>query len=208
MLSNEFRIVHAFLLTPFKQLYGREIERLAGISHSRAVEYLKSLSKRNILKSERRGNQVLYSLNQDNEVALKALSIAEMERKIEFFSDKLIEKSITYRLVSEILEELRDILSFTLLFGSFARGHAKESSDLDILFVVSDKAKGRRSIERIVEKLEKSTGRSISPHIVSNNDLEQKWLEEPIYKSIWEERILLYGEERFWSFVFMKGGHQ
>ena len=184
MLAKEFRVIKAFLLKPFDQMYGREIERLAGINHSRAVAYLKDLVGQNVLNSKRRGNQVLYSLNPNNEITLKALSIAELGKKGDFFKDKSIEKSILYRLVSDSLDINADAIRFILLFGSFARGHARKSSDLDVLFVVSKNRNTKKDLEDVGRKLEESTGRKISIHVVGTKEIEKLWMSEPSYKGI------------------------
>jgi predicted nucleotidyltransferase len=208
MLSKEFKVIKAFLLRPFDQMYGREIERIAGITHSRAVAYLKNLAAQKILISKRRGNQLLYSLNPNNEIMLKALAIAELERKGHFFKDKPIEKSILYRLISDVLEKCPDAILFSLLFGSYARGHARESSDLDVLFVVSKNKYIKRDLEEVGQQLEESTDRKISVHVVGIKEIGKLWLSEPAYKGIWNDRIVLYGEESFWRFVYRMGGHQ
>lgn len=207
MLAKEFRMIRAFLLKPFDQLYGREVERLAGITHSRAVAYLKDLVGRKVLISKIKGNQVLYSLNPNNEITLKALSIAELERKVDFFKDKSIEKSILYRLISDALEKCPDAIRFILLFGSSARGHARESSDLDVLFIVSKNRNTKKDLESVGGKLEESTGRRISIHVVGTKEIEKLWMDEPAYKGIWNDRIVLFGEEQFWRFVFRMGEH-
>lgn len=207
MLSKEFKIIKAFLFRPFEKLYGREIERQTGITHSRAVAYLKSLVEQKILVSQRRGNQVLYSINPNNELTLKALSIAELERKRNFFEDKLVEKSILYRLMANALDQCAYAIQFSLLFGSSAREHARESSDLDVLFVISGNKNTKKSLEEMGVKLEASTGRKISIHVVSMKEIEKLWLSEPAYKGIWNDRIVLYGEEQFWNFVFKMGDH-
>lgn len=208
MLAKEFKVIKAFLLRPFEPMYGREIERIAGITHSRAVAYLKDLIEQKVLISKRRGNQVLYSLNSNNEITLKALSIAELERKEGFFENKMVEKSMLYRLGSNVLAKCPDAIRFTLLFGSFARGHARESSDLDVLFVVSKNKYTKRDLEEVGKQLEASTGRKISIHVVGIKEIERLWLSEPAYKGIWKDRIVLFGEEQFWRFVFRIGEHQ
>ena len=208
MLKSEFKIINAFLFRPFDQLYGREIERLTSITHSRAVAYLASLVEAKILISERRGNQVIYSVNPHNELTMKALSIAELERKTDFFNNKLVEKSILYRLVSESLNQCPNLLYFVLLFGSFARGQSRESSDLDILFVTAKNGNTKKKIEEIGKKLEASTGRKISVHVVGLKEIEKRWSNEPIYKGIWDDRIILYGEDQFWNFILNRGGYK
>lgn len=78
------------------------------------------------------------------------------------------------------------------LFGSRARGHAKDDSDWDILILI-DKPKKDRSIEQKYRdqlfELELELGESISTLIYSKNDWESKHLYSSLYLNIKEEGI-------------------
>ncbi len=37
------------------------------------------------------------------------------------------------------------------------------------------------------------------------NTLEKKWKKEPVYSSMWLDRIVLYGEENLWKMVLERG---
>ncbi len=173
-------------------------------THERSIAYLKSLVNAKVFLREKKGNQVFYRLNRHNELVQKALAFAELENKREFIK-KNDQGSIVYSLVSEVADNLRTSVYFVLLFGSVARSQQRESSDIDLLFVLVGDGKTRNEIEKIVKKHEMLTGKRISFHPINLNELEKEWRKKAIYKSIWDERIVFFGEENFWNFVLKMG---
>lgn len=204
MLDPEFKLLTAFMHGPSKELYGRQIERMAGTTHERSVTYLKSLVNAKILSREKKGNQVFYRLNRQNEIVQKALAFAELERKINFIKGNK-EGFIVQDLVLKIAKEYRSSIYFILLFGSVARGHQREESDIDLLFVLLENGKTREKIGELVKTQEMLTGKKVSFHPVTIRELEKLWSKEPVYKNIWDERVVFFGEENFWNFVLKEG---
>lgn len=203
MLSSEFKVLTAFLKTPSKELYGREIERLANTTHERTLNYLNGLTNKKILSKEKRGKQVFYRLNKNNILTLKALSIAELEKRIEFTKTSHEASAIT-----DFLRKSSDLgldVKFILLFGSVARKQSTKQSDIDLLFVLNKNGKAEQNLTKLARERETITGKSFSLHITNIKELEKRWLKEPIYRNIWDERIVLFGEEDFWRFVLTKG---
>jgi predicted nucleotidyltransferase len=205
MLSPEFKLLNAFLHNPSKALYAREIERLTRTNHERAGVYLdKLVEKQKVVVREKRGRQVFYQLNKNSELARKALAFAELERKMQFVKTNglgFIVKDVVY----EVLKECQPSIYFVALFGSVARGHQREESDIDLLFVLLENGKTRKKIEGILKKREIITGKKISFHPITLSELEKGWSREPVYKNIWDERIVFFGEENFWTFVLKEG---
>ena len=108
-------------------------------------------------------------------------------------------------LVSQIIREFRPAVYFVLLFGSVARGHATEGSDIDVLFVLLQNGKIKLNIEEIIKKKNIITGKEFSFHPVTLQELKVRWFKEPIYKNIWDERVVFFGEENFWNFILKEG---
>ncbi|MBI5227164.1 nucleotidyltransferase domain-containing protein [Candidatus Micrarchaeota archaeon] len=204
MLNSEFRLLNAFLQNPSKELYGREIERLTETNHERAIVYLGKLTESKVLFREKKGKQMFYRLNKQSDVVQKALSVAEMERRMAFIK-KNKDGFILYDLVSQVIKEFRPAIYFVILFGSVARGHATEGSDIDVLFVLLQNGKTESGIKEIIKKKTIITGKEFSFHPVTLPELKGRWSKEPIYKNIWDERIVFFGEENFWNFVLKEG---
>jgi len=204
MLRPEFRLLKAFLHNPSRELYGRQIERMTNTSHERVVAYLGKLASNGVLTREKKGKQVFYLPNRQNELAQKALSFAELERKMEFM--KRNEPGFFVQdLVSQITGECGPSIYFILIFGSVARGQAKAGSDIDLFFVLLGNGNTKARIKKIIKKRETITGKKISFHSVSLRELEKAWMKEPVYRNIWDERMVFFGEENFWRFILKNG---
>ena len=204
MLAQKYKLLSAFLFEPSKEKYGREIERAAGFSHERAVSYLKDLVKEKVLLCERKGRQVFYRLNRKSEAVTRIMSALEYERTREFLRSNKDAAVLLYDLKNDILSSKKGEIQFLVIFGSMARGESRAMSDIDLLAVtVSGKEPG--GVRERIKRRSKIHGIDFSVHFVSLDELEKSWHKEPIYKNIWRERIVLYGESRFWEFVIEVG---
>jgi len=75
--------------------------------------------------------------------------------------------------VRRALEKYGDKIDSIILFGSVARGEAKEDSDIDILVVVvGDRFKMRRELSGIVLDVLLETGKYISVKTLSIEDIK------------------------------------
>lgn len=204
MLESQFKPLTVFLYEPSKEFYGRQIERMAGTTHERTTVYLKSLVSTKMLLREKKGNQVFYRLNKRNELVQKILAFAELEKRREFIK-KNNYGYIAHAVVSEATVEFRTAIYFVLLFGSVARNQQRESSDIDLFFVLVENGKTKDGIEKIIKKHEMLTGKKISYHSITLNELEKEWRKKTIYKNIWDERVVFFGEDNFWNFIMKMG---
>lgn len=204
MLAQKYRILAPFLDEPSREKYGREIERDVDLSHERVLSYLKELVGERVLTSEKKGRQVFYAINKKNDAVRRVLSSLEYERKQGFLADNKNIAVLLHDLERDIIGTQKGEIQFILLFGSAARGQARPGSDIDLL-VVSTAKKEPEEMHEMIKKRAKISGWGISLHFISFDDLRKSWHKEPIYKNIWRERIVLYGEDRFWAFVLEEG---
>ena len=198
LFSTNWRMFYClvpFQFDPFAEKYGLETEmNLAqqgiAISHETVHTYLNHFSENGILNKKKRGRQAFFSLNAQN--ALPVLSLLEQERTNIFL------KSTSQAMKILEIRDLIDNCYFAILFGSVAREHQRESSDIDILLV-----DGETDMEKLNKK-EALYGK-ISIHPITKNELKKQWHNEPVYKGIWKDRIVLKNSHRFWEFALMEG---
>jgi len=77
--------------------------------------------------------------------------------------------------VRRVLERYKDKIESIILFGSVARGEAKEDSDIDILIVVKkEDFKLRRALIGVAFDILLETGKDISVKVLSKNEFEER----------------------------------
>lgn len=161
-------------------LHLRGIARQSSVSPSEASRELAILVRAGVLRSEKRGNQLLFFTNP------KCPFLAEL-------------KAI-YRKAEGAVPALRQFLSslpgakYAMVFGSVASGKEKAGSDIDLLVVGSmDDA----ALSRGIFEIQKQAGREVNFVAWSEGDLREKARRKSAFlKNIIKgRRIWLLGDE-------------
>ncbi|MBS3098638.1 nucleotidyltransferase domain-containing protein [Candidatus Pacearchaeota archaeon] len=114
-------------------------------SYERNNSYLKSLDKKKIIEEKKVGKTLTYSLISSNWHSKKAFHSYALERARKFLEEH---KTVALGL-KELPEEKIDFLA---IFGSYAKGTEKKSSDIDLLCVTSKGKEIEKSISAIKRK--------------------------------------------------------
>lgn len=167
------KIIKYFALSK-KEASISEIAKNIGVSKSRASEVLKILENKGILTSKKIGRSLIYKINENNK---KAIEILKFVKKISLNDIEEIKKSII-----PILKKHGVIRAS--IFGSVARGEAKEGSDIDIL-VELPKEKSLLDLVRLENELKEKLKRDVD--VVEYNSIH------PLLKEIiLKEEVRLY----------------
>ncbi len=125
------------LFKDFSRPYNsRSISKIVGITPAGAFKILKGLEKRRIVKPQRIGKAIIYSLNLNNPLARR-----EVEMVLTIEAEKIRHWAAEFRI-------LEDKALFAVLFGSVLKNE-REAKDIDLL-LVAGKAK-KREIDQILE---------------------------------------------------------
>ena len=127
------RILYLFYQQKKQSIHLREILRRTGISGRGLLQYLQILEQEKILSSHKQGNMKLYT-------------VVPAKRTFSIFTlfDVEKERTLTQRrkdALSAYIQMLPEQPVFVILFGSTAKGTAKEESDVDILLITNKKIK-------------------------------------------------------------------
>lgn len=139
-----------------KEFIISEIAALTGISKSRAFETLKELEERGILRSRAFGRSVAYSLN------LGSLHTRDVLVFIEGSEGNV--RSMLEEFVKGCKEQFGKNLACIVLFGSYARGNYRETSDIDLLVIARGLPEGLERREKVLDGIE---NRFLEKHHVS-----------------------------------------
>ena len=132
MLKKEYEILEEFCRKPWKKFTFREIKEISGkSSESYVYNSLKGFAKEGILKEERAGNVVLYSLYLDS---MKAHSYAGfVSEYISFFN-----KHIPIMDLGRLAPKIPTDFYILLVTGSYAKGTQRKDSDMDLVVICDD----------------------------------------------------------------------
>jgi len=167
-------------------LSGREIARLAGITHRTALKTLDNLEALKILDKQIVGNTYYFTIKKERYLYKEIISLVFKKEKQ--FKQKLWDQ---IRLIGD-----ENIVSL-IVFGSVARKVETYESDLDLCIVYDNK---KNEIEKRINELSNllytEYGVTLAPFYVSKKTFKKKAnnSEEPI-NNILKEGIVIYGEQ-------------
>ena len=139
-MSKKLDLLTIFLRDYHSSYSGREVARLIDVSPQTALSVLDSLVKLNILLIKKEGRNNKYSLNLTDLRTKMMLVLAE---------NNAVLNSLLKKELKSIIDKLLVLAETIIVFGSFAKGLEKKSSDLDLVVIgVKDKDKFRK-VKRI-----------------------------------------------------------
>lgn len=174
-------VLSACLLHPEKWWYLSDLAQFLHLTPSSLQRELASLSGAGILEVKREGNRVYYKANKDwpasqelQAIFIKTVGIADAVRVA-------IKKFIEH-------------LDFAFIYGSFARGEAIATSDIDLMLVGNLKLS---TLSPFLKKAEKQLARPINPTIYSKDDFTRKLqTKDSFLRTVLNDRkIFLKGSE-------------
>ena len=178
------------------------ISKKLKIGYRPAYNHIAELEKENAIIVKIVGRAKQSFLNLDNSKCRYLLQEVDLTRKEALYKTNPKLKAILEGLISKIFTKFTAEIHSIILFGSYAKGTAAKTSDVDLLFMVSNiKNKPvREAIERECASYQYSHNLKISPLIA---DIEQfkkmlKAKEMNIGKETRDYGIPLYGSEQFW----------
>jgi predicted nucleotidyltransferase len=129
LLNIELLIVEELLKSFNTKLTGSYISKKNNLNQKTVSNHLTELENMHILKSETQGRNKLYGLNLDNEHLVKEFVLAiEHLKSLNFYKKNLLVKEV----LGKIFHYVKGIV---IIFGSYAKGIQKKSSDLDIMII-------------------------------------------------------------------------
>jgi predicted nucleotidyltransferase len=152
-----------------------------------------------VLKKREVGSSVLCSLNLSEYSTMLLLCQIEGKKAKEVYSRSKLLKSVLSRLIEESRQT--NTVHCVVVFGSYAKGTAKEWSDVDLLVVVEDVKK--ETVSRVANTLSLAHAVELNP-VVMDRKLFQGMLTSKdvnVGKEVLGHHVVIYGCERFFEYV-------
>jgi predicted nucleotidyltransferase len=127
--NTKLEIISVYKHDYLTQYHIRKMAKLMKKSHVTLLPHLKALEKDKILTAKTIGKNKAYSLNFNNILTKEYILLSETVKTIAF-----LEKTFLIKKISAELFNL-NLLGAIILFGSYAKGTAKENSDIDIFYL-------------------------------------------------------------------------
>jgi predicted nucleotidyltransferase len=181
--KNTLGILNEFASDYSKKIYGGDVAKRLKMNQKTVCNILNGLEKEHLLQSSIEGKNKYYSLNKFNSNLKETVKLIEIGRKVDF-----LEKNKTIRDLFEKLEERTE--GVLAIFGSYAKGNTKKSSDLDIFLIGKIKD---------IEDLESLYGLKINVIKADRNKFDKN---EPLIKEVIQNHIILKGMEDFVGLIW------
>lgn len=151
-----------FLVSYQKDVSIRELSREIKLVPANVSAVLKELENEGLLTNKKFGKSLVFSLKKDSFLTERIIApLFIMEKEIKAELAKKIIKNIKFRYESMIL------------FGSIAKGGERPQSDIDILFIIANKAdvnEIEKQVLAINPAISKYFGNSLSPIVIRKKD--------------------------------------
>jgi len=168
------KLLSYFFLNKTKELYVNELARLLGIDPKNLDRKLKELEKEGLFKSEFKGKQKYYSINQSFPLLKEYEQIANKTIGLEYQLKNTLKKI-------EGLEE-------AYIFGSYARDKLNVLSDVDLLIIGSHKS---LDADKAILPLYGTLGREINTIDMTKKEFEgKKRKKNPLIKDIFSKPVI------------------
>ncbi len=182
-----------------------EISKLLSIGYRPAYNHISELGEKNAIIVKKVGSSKQCFLNLENVQSRHFLQEVDLARKEELYKNNQKLKRILEEIMLKLMNQITASLHSIVLFGSYAKGTATKSSDVDLLFIVSnikDKAV-REKIERECASYQHSHNVKISPIITDVEEFEKMLKSKGmnIGKEAREYGVAFYGSEQFWRLI-------
>lgn len=177
--KSQILILKLFFLDSTKEFHQNDIARRIHLSSPTVSNELTNLVKIDLVSKRHQDNMIFYKIN-----------------KTSIIFDEMKRIFLKYETFSEILSEklVKEKIKYSLIYGSFAKGTEKETSDIDLL-IVGDVAEDH--ILRIISNIERNINREINFILWTEKELKEKIKKNtPLIKEILHtSAIMLVGEE-------------
>ncbi len=171
-----------------KGLTGREIARLAKMSHRSCLKALTTLEDLSIVERHRGGRDHIFSLNREHMLVSEGIiPLLALERRFLASLSALLKK------------KLGNLVESQILFGSVARKEEDSHSDLDICLVVHkerDIEKVQALVHELSPMIQQRYGARLSPLVLSTADFSKRARrDKPPVQNIMRDGIVVSGKQ-------------
>jgi len=182
-----------------------DISKKLRIGYRPAYNHILELAHEKVIITNTVGRAKQSFLNLDSAKCRYFLQEVDLTRKDVLYKTNPKLKAVLEGLISKVTNTFSAQVHSMVLFGSYAKGTATKTSDVDLLFMVGDiKDKPmREGIERECASYRYSHNLKVNPLITDIEEFKKmlKDKDMSIGKEVREYGIPFYGSEQFWRII-------
>ncbi|WP_327210241.1 nucleotidyltransferase domain-containing protein [Rhizobium leguminosarum] len=178
LTDRQQKMLSALILHPERQYGTNELLSIggAGVGAGRAV--IEAFENSGVVVKQKRGNQLLYSINVHNPIYTDLRSICMKTFGLSY-------------VVAQELQPFRDRITLAFLFGSLVRGSERPDSDVDLM-VVGDL--DVFELGEAVERMQRTLGRDVDLNLHTPEEWKSLAGDRVIAAIMKEDKIMVIGE--------------
>jgi len=191
MISKESELIVPFIKEPWKKFTFKDIKKICKkTSDSYVYNSLKKFVKEKILKEEKAGNVILYSIN---------LKETKTQTTIGFIAEQegWKTKQLPFDVINNIEKKIPTPFHIFIITGSYARNKQKDTSDLDMVILVDDLQETKKIKAEIFSECQLSIPQG-HPYIFKKSE----------YIAMLINSDANYGKEIVKNCIILKGGSE
>ena len=189
LVSNNTSKIINFLIRNLELYNINQIARALDLSVGSAHKILKTLEKRNIVNIRELGNAIYYSINLNNNEAVKLSELVAIEGK----NNILMENKIANVYAQDLVKFDAKLI---ILFGSILT-KKNEAKDIDVLFIIKNKEQVSE-INNFCLEISKIRTKKVNPLIMLEQDFVNNLKDkDKAIQDLIKNGIILKGEEIF-----------
>ena len=186
--NNTFKIIN-FLIRNLELYNINQIARALDLSVGSVHKILKTLEKRNIVNIKELGNAIYYSINLNNNEAVKLSELVSIEGKNNILRENKIANVYAQDLV-------KFDAKLIILFGSILT-KKNEAKDIDVLFIIKHKEQVNE-INNFCLEISKIRTKKVNPLIMLEQDFVNNLKDKnKAIQDLIKNGVILKGEEIF-----------
>ncbi len=194
MLKKEYEILIPFIKEPWRRFTFKDIKNLSRkSSESYVYNSLKRFVKSSILKEEKAGNVVLYSLALENIKTQAYLGIIS-----EYTAWN--QTHIPYKEINGLAEKIPAHFYALIITGSYAKMAQRKDSDIDVVILIENSIESKKVYAELSHYCEMSIPKMHLYVFRKSEFLEMLLSNEANYgKDIVRNNLLLFGAEHYYK---------
>ena len=195
MTGKQLKIFGIFAKNPFAEFTRKQIKNETREKSNNALALaVNLLKKEEVLKEKKTGKSGLLTLNLDNDLTFQDIALCNNQK---------INQAVKLSM-NRLNDEIGEVTHFysLVIFGSYAIGEQKQTSDLDVAIFIDDKEK-REQIIACINSAKQKAPLEIDAHVIPKAEMMEMLVgkEENLGKQIARKHLAMRNHQIFYSII-------